>query len=200
MNAKWYFGALFLIFSYFGMFQEPITVPNQEIVLEFINSEVDQKEVQNTIEDVRAKLSDIGVSEIHIEETENGTLKISYYSLVPIDHIKEALLDENELVVDQNSKGSENDQSSLEYKIDVYEIVDGSDITSRNNKLVFEIKYHSDRFTNDHHDYVARNNIDAKASRRYQTAYQEYKNDPFIQDRTSHKEPEVRAGPTSAVL
>lgn len=195
MNTKWYFGALFLIFSYFGIFHETVSAPNQELVLEFTNTEVDQSEIINTINEVRQKLLDIGVSNIKIEETESSTLKISYHSLVHIDNIKEALTDENELLVNQNSEDQEHQQSSLAYKIDVYEITDTSDLSGRNDKLVFEIKVHSDRFTNDHRDYLAKYTDDCKESRQYKIAYKAYKNDPYTKDHTSHSEPEVRAGP-----
>jgi hypothetical protein len=195
MNAKWYFGALFLIFSYFGVFHETVSVPNQELVLEFTNTEVDQREIRNTINEVRKKLLDIGVSNIKIEETESSTLKISYYSFVHIDNIKEALSDENELLVNQNSEDRKNEESSLAYKIDVYEITDTSDLSGRNDKLVFEIKVHSDRFTNDQRDYLAKYTDDSKESQQFKIAYKEYKNDPYIKEHASHSQPEVRAGP-----
>ena len=194
MNAKWYFGALLLIFSYFGAFQEQVSVPNQEIVLEFVDTDVDQQGIKNTIDEIKTKLLEIGVSDIQIEEIESSTLKISYYSAIHIDNIKEALLDEKSLVVDQNSE-EEEDQSSLEYKIQVYDLTESSDISNRNDKLVFEIKYHSDRFTNDQNDYLAKDTQDSRANHLYKTAYKSYKNNPFAKDCTSHKEPEVRAGP-----
>lgn len=200
MNAKWYFGALFIIFSYFGIVQDPVSTPNQEIVLEFTNAEVDQEEILNTIDDVRKKLLEIGVSNISIEETKSGTLKIFYHSLLHIDSIKEALLDENELVVDQNSEEQEDEQDSLEYKINVYEIGDTSDLSDRNDKLVFEIKVHSDRFTNDQSDFFVRDTYESKANRLFNIAYKKYKNDPFSKDHTSHREPEVRAGPLTSLV
>lgn len=195
MSAKWYISTLFLIFTYFGIFHEQVSVPNQEIVLEFVDTEVNQQGIENTINDVREKLLEIGVSNIKIQETKDGTLKISYYSDAHINNIKEALLDENQLVVDQNSEDQENNQSSVEYKIDVYEITDQNDISKRNNKLVFENKYHSDRFTNDHNYSSIKSVKASRGNQNFKTSYRAYKNNPFVKDYTSHKDPEVRAGP-----
>ena len=200
MNAKWYFGALFLICSYFGIFREEVSVPNQEIVLEFIGTEVDQQDIKNAIDEVRTKLLEIGVSDITIEEAESGTLKISYYSAVHIDNIKKALLDETQLLVNDNSKDKEEHQNSLEYKINVYELTDTTDLSKRNDTLVFDIKYHSDRFTNDQNDCVAKYTKNSKANHLYKTAYKSYKSNPFIKDYTSHEEPEVRAGPFTQII
>jgi len=195
MSAKWYIGTLFLIFTYFGIFHEQISVPNQEIVVEFVDTEADQEGIKNAIEDVRKKLLEIGVSNIKIQETESGTLKISYYSDTHIDNIKEALLEESQLILDQNPKDQEQNHTSLEYKIDVYEITDQNDLSNHNNKLAFNNKQGSDRFTLDHNYSSAKSNEVLKANRLFKTAFNTYKNNPFVKDYTSHEEPEVRAGP-----
>ena len=77
MSAKWYISTLFLIFTYLGVFHEQVSVPNQEIVLEFVDTEINQGDVEHTIDDLRAKLVKIGVTNIQIQETQSGTLKIS---------------------------------------------------------------------------------------------------------------------------
>ena len=53
MKAKWYISTLFLLFIYFGAFHEQVSIPNQEIVLEFVDAKIDQKDIKNTIADVR---------------------------------------------------------------------------------------------------------------------------------------------------
>lgn len=195
MNSRWYIGALFLIFSYFVVSNEQVSLPNQEIVLEFVDTKVDQDDIKNTIADVREKLLKIGVSNIKIQETESNTLKISYYSDAHADNIKEALLEENQLVVNQNSGDKEDHDTSLDYRIDVYELTDRTDISNHNDKLVFENKYNSDRsIINYNHGFVKSSKV-SKANQLFKTAYNAYRNNPFIKDYTSHKEPEVRAGP-----
>ncbi|MFY0629935.1 MAG: hypothetical protein JXR05_06100 [Flavobacteriaceae bacterium] len=196
MNAKWYISTLFLIFIYFGAFHEPISIPNQEIVLEFVDAKIDQKDLKNTITDVKEKLLTFGVSNIKIHETKSGTLKISYFSVTHIDNIKEALLKENQLVLSQKSENKNNDNTSLDYKIDVYELTNETDISKKNDKLVFEIKYNSDSHATSYNSAFVKNSNTSKANRLFKTAYRTYKNNPFTKDYTSCKEPEVRAGPS----
>lgn len=195
MNAKWYISTLFLALIYFGAFQEPISTPNQEIVLKFVDSKINEKEITNTIIDVKEKLLKVGVSNIKIQETQSGTLKISYYSIVDIDNIKEALAKENQLVLNQKSNNKERKKTSSDYKIDVYDLTDTSDFSTKDDKFVFEIKYNSDRFTTNYNPAFFKNNKTHKADQLYKTAFKANKNCPFTKDHTSHQEPEVRAGP-----
>lgn len=200
MKAKWYISTLFLLFIYFGTFHEQVTIPNQEIVLEFTDAKVNQRDVKNTIADVREKLLEIGVSNIKIQETKGSTLKISYYSAIHIDNIKEALLEENQLALNQEPEDKEEDNNtSLDYKIDVYELTDKTDISKHNDQFVFDNKYNSDRSTINHNYGFAKSSKNLKANQLFKIAYNAYKNNPFIKDYTSHKEPEVRAGPYSPI-
>lgn len=195
MNARWYISTLFLIFIYFGAFHEQVSIPNQEIALEFVDAKINQKDIKNTIADVRKKLLEIGVSNIKIQETKSGTLKISYYSVTHTDNIKEALLKENQLVLNQSSEDKEEKNPSLDYKIDVYELTNKTDISKQDDKFVFEIKYSSDRSTINYNHAFVKDLRTSKANHLFKTAYKAYKNNPFTKDYTSYKEPEVRAGP-----
>ena len=145
MNAKWYISTLFLALIYFGAFQNQVSIPNQEIVLEFVDVKINNNEINNTILDVKEKLLKVGVSNIKIQETENGTLKISYYSSVHIDSIKEALSKENELVLSQKSENNENNNTSSDYKIDVYELTNEADLSTHDDNFVFEINNFSSK-------------------------------------------------------
>ena len=195
MKAKWYISTLFLLFILFGAFQDQVSLPNQEIVLEFIDTKINKKEIKNTIADVKERLLEVGVSNIKIQETKDGTLKISYYSIVDINNIKEALLKENQLALNQNSENDENNYMFSDYKIDVYELVDETDISNHDDKFVFEIKYNSDRFTTNY-NYTFLKSLELhKANQLFKTAYKANKKSPFTKDYSSYKEPEVRAGP-----
>ena len=195
MKAKWYIGTLFLLFTLFGAFQDQVSLPNQEIVLKFIDAKINKTEIKNTIADVKEKLLEVGVSNIKIKKTQNGTLKISYHSIVDIKNIKEALVKENTLVLNQNSENKENNTPFSDYNIDVYELTNQTDISNHDDKFVFEIKYNSDRYTTNYNYAFLRSLEVHKANQLYKTAYKANKNNPFIKDRTSYKEPEVRAGP-----
>ena len=193
MNAKWYISTLFLILIYFGGFQEQISIPNQEIVLEFIDAEINQKDINKTILDVQEKLLKIGVSNIKIQENKEGSLKISYYSAVQVKDIKEALSQKNQLILNQESDDDNN--GSSDYNLDIYKLSNDSDISNLDDKFIFEIKTISDRFiTNYNHAFVKGINIH-KANLLFETTYKAYKNNPFIEDYTSYQKPEVRAGP-----
>jgi preprotein translocase subunit SecD len=196
MSRRWYISILLLLFIYVGAFHEQVSAPNQEIVLEFSNESVDQNEVSNTIADLREKLQELGVSNIKIQITEQSTLKISYYSDLHIDRVKEVLLDESQFALNQTSNNKEDEKvPSFDYKIDVYELTDSSDISKRNNELILDLKYTTDRFTTPNHWVCVKSLRLEKANQLFRTALRTYKNNPFTKDHTSYQEPEVRAGP-----
>lgn len=195
MNSRWYISTLFLIFIYFGTFHEQVSMPNQEIVLEFVDAKIDQKDIKNTIADVREKLLEIGVSNIKILETKNSTLKISYYSIINTENIKEALLFESQLALNQKSGNKEDNNTYLDYKIDIYELTDRTDISKNNDEFVFDNKYNADRSTLNHNNVFAKSSKILKANQLFKIAYSAYRDNPFTKDYTSHKEPDVRAGP-----
>ncbi len=197
MNSKWYFSTLLLIlFICFGAFQEEVATPNQQIILEFVDGTIDQNEVTKTINDVKEKLISAGVSNIIIKETKDGTLKISYFSAVAINNIKDVLAKDNTLALNQNSENKDNNLPNPNYSIDIYELTDDVDISDLNDKYVFEIKYTSDRFTTNQNIVFVKNGELKKAELDYKIAFEANKNNPFTKDRTSYKVPEVRAGPT----
>jgi hypothetical protein len=195
MNAKWCISTLFLILIYFGGLQEQVSIPNQEIVLEFVDAKINQKDIKNTIADFQEKLLNIGVSNIKIQETKSGTLKISYYSAVHIDNIKEALSKGNQVVLNQKSKDNKNNNTSSDYNIDIYKLTNESDISTKDDKFAFEIKSNSDRFTTNYNFAFIKSVKTHKANQLFETAYKANKKNPFTKDYTSYTEPEVRAGP-----
>ncbi len=199
MRAKWYLGTLLLIFTLFGAFQEQISKPNQEIFLEFVDAKINPKDIKNTIVEVKSKLLKIGATNIAVQKTNDSSLKISYYSLVDVNNIKDALIKKHTVVLDRNSKNEENNNTTSNYNLDVYELTDFSEISDVNDKFVFEIKYNPDRFTTNHFSASLKNVEACKANQFYKTACRVSKNNPFTKDKTSHKEPEVRAGPLKSI-
>jgi hypothetical protein len=193
MNAKWYFGTLFLLLIYFGGFHEQVSIPNQEIVLEFVDAKIKQKNVKNATIELKERLLKIGVSNIKIQETKNGTLKISYHSIVSIHIIKEALIKEHQLVLNEQSENNKN--TSSDYHIDIYQLTNELDILNLDDKFIFEIKQISDRCATNYNDAFIKNLNIHNTNQLFKTAYKANKKNPFTKDRTSYKEPEVRAGP-----
>lgn len=195
MKAKWYFSTLFLILLSFGAFQEQTYIPNQEIVLEFVDTKTNKEDIDNTIADIKEKLLNVGVSNIKIKETKTGNLKISYHSKVHIDNIKRELTKESLLVLNQDSPNKKQDKSAFNYNIDIYELTNETDISNLDYKYVFEVKYHSDRFTTNNFLAIVKKFEQYKINQLYKTAYKTNKSSLFIKDKTSYSEPEVRAGP-----
>ena len=193
MQAKWYFSTFFLIFIYFGAFQEQVSIPNQEIVLEFVDANINEKDIEKSIAEVKEKLLKVGITNIVIHKSETSTLKISYFSKIDIKNIKEILSKENKLLLNTNSPY----KNSTNYNFDVYELNDATQLSNVDKKFVFEIKYNSDRFTTVNYSALIKNLESSTAEQLYKTAYKVNKDNPFTKDKASCKEPEVRAGPKS---
>lgn len=195
MKAKWYVSALLFISLCFGAFQEQVYEPNQEIVLEFTNTSRTENSVAFTINQIKASLLKIGATNIKIQNNKNGSLKIGYYSTLDVQDVKAILTEKKQLNLLEQSKQKENKEISSIYNLDVYELKEQTDLSSTtDNKFILEIKYQSDRFTTNHFSDLSKN-LEYKANRYFKTAFKISKSNPFAKDFTSHKEPEVRAGP-----
>lgn len=199
MRAKWYFGTLFLLFISFGAFQEQVSIPNQEIVLEFVDSKIDKKNIAEAITEVKEKLQKVGIVNINIKKNQNGTLKISYFSNIDIDNVKKELAKENKLLINKSSKNKEENNNSYSYNLDIYELTNESDISNSDFKFVFEFKSSSDRFTTYNHYAFFKKVTQHKADKLFTSTFKASQNNPFTKDRSTCKEPEVRAGPFNFV-
>lgn len=198
MKAKWYISTLFLIFALLGAFHEQVSIPNQEIVLEFVNTKNNSNYIDHTIANVKEKLLNAGVSDISVKKAKNGTLKISYFSEVPVDNIREVLAKKNSLLLKKNSKNQQNKDVVYDYSLDVYDLNNPTDNSNLDYKYVLEIKHQLDRFTADNYFDNHSASLENKTNQLYKVAYKIAKNNPFSKDYTSNKEPEVRAGPKNS--
>lgn len=205
MNAKWFFSTFILALAFFGIFQDKGVSPNQEIALEFVDAKVAQKDIQTAIESLKKQLLEAGATNIKVQESDNNTLKISYYSDVNVANIKEALAKEHQIVLDYSEHTSQhqNEDSNSEptdkvsnYNLDVYEIKNGTDTSNFGGKYVLEVNYDNDRFTNPNVHFPLLNVPVNKTDHIVKTAYRVNKYVVISIDNTSHKEPEVRAGPS----
>jgi preprotein translocase subunit SecD len=200
MNAKWYFSTLIIALTLLGVCQKQDSVANQEIVIEFVNVEATKEDFQNAITNIKAQLLDVGVANIKVQEAEDGTLKITYHSDINVANIKEILSKDNHLVLGYASSNPSNDSHSSDdtsdYNLDVYEIKQGTESSSLGGgKYVLEVKYDYDRFTNPNVYFPQGGEPVCKLDHAIKTAYKVNKNIAVAIDNTSHKEPEVRAGP-----
>ncbi|WNH08005.1 hypothetical protein [Thalassobellus suaedae] len=204
MKKRWYISTLVVILTVLGVvFHEQISVPNQEIVLQFANVDTTTNQAQKTIAIVKKQLQDLGVQNIQVAEIEKGSLRISYYSDTDVASIKKTFSKEKHIILDyapfsqdKNPVKSPLNDDSFSYNIDVFEIDNGnhSDL-GFNGKYVLEPKPKNDRFFNPN-VYLSANNIDiSEKDSIIKVAYKIRRNITITIDNALHKIPEVRALP-----
>lgn len=205
MNSRRYIGALIIVLTFLGVvYQQQNTLPNQEIVLQFTDVEVTSVETQNTIALVKEQLQNLGADNIQVKKTEEGTLKITYYSATNVNYIKRSLSEENVLTLDGNLDNQDREpsnlpieNSSISYNLNVYEIQNGND-TDWNfvENSILQIKSDNERLLNPN-VFVSVIELDDKEENSYKVAYKISRNIALAIDNMSHNIPEVRAGPIS---
>lgn len=199
MNPKWYFSALLVLFTFLGTFQENTPAPNQEIVVEFHKSKINAKEIEFTIADLKNRLALTGASNIQIQESSKGTLKISYYSKDHVSYIKNVLSNKDEIAIKSASNNQEENKFPSEQKsnfnFDVYELEKETDASNFDGNSIIEIKYDSDRYTNPQNYASSIKVLTLEANAVFKSKSNFYKRLFIVKNSTSHNNPEVRAGP-----
>ncbi|WP_103071156.1 hypothetical protein [Aquimarina sediminis] len=203
MKKKWYFGTLITAFALLVAIKQQTVVPNQEIVLEFLNGELSSPEAQNAIAVVKKQLQSIGVEDTKIsKELGDGKLKITYYSNADVEDIKKLFSEGQNVEIDhvfydQNEDDNELplSENSKEYSLDVYEIQKNTDFdTDFNGKYVLEAEQkHGGNSSFNVYSFVAE--TDDTFGRLIKVAQKVNTNIAIAIDNTSYKIPEVRAGP-----
>lgn len=183
--------------------QEQMVTPNQEIVLQFTDVKITSQEAQSTIEIVKKQLKNLGVDNIQVKKSNNGKLKIKYYSSADISIIKDTFSKHESLNVNFTSKNQHRetddfplDENNFTYNLDVYEIENDADSDWDFNGIsVIELDSKSDRFF-DPNPYFSLVNIDFRLKNStVKVAYTIHHNISISIDNTSESIPEVRAGP-----
>ena len=199
---KWHFCILILFFTFLGILSHnEVSVPNQEIVLQFKGVEVTSNEAQNTIDIVKSHLQDLGADNIHVKNSGNGKLKITYHSDADVDCVRESLSKEKKISFgyildnksDQNSIPS--DDKGICYNFDIYEIQKGTDADLDLNGIVLKEKTSHDRFY-DPNVIFAYNRTDVKIENRiFKVLYDSWRINLRTLEVSLYSIPEVRAGP-----
>lgn len=168
MKSKLHFGILILLITFIVRVLETPVTPNQQIVVQFSNAQVNDNDAEKTIAAITAKLHSFGVEQIKIVKGESGHLKITYYSATDVKDI-ETFLSYSESfklahgVSEKHSNTIPVEKKSEIYKLDVSEIhedntttdwdfngvqlVEHNTKTDRFNKLkkqVFSYQFHSE--------------------------------------------------------
>ncbi len=124
MKVKTYLIALITIVTLLGVFQEQFPVSNQEIVLQFSESEVSKKETQSIIALIKQQLYTVGVHYTQVKK-DSGKLKISYYSDIDIASIKKIFGQAHQLqfnISKDNRQDKNRPKNSNHYDLSIYEI------------------------------------------------------------------------------
>ncbi len=199
MKLKWYICTLIIVLTFLGVGQHQISVPNQEIIVQFTDDEVSSDDAINAITIVKKQLQVIGVDNIQVCEVADGKLKITYYSDIDVASIKNILSQEENLKLgytsndDESSKLPSKDESNS-YNLDVYEIQKESNSDwDFEGTLVLELKPDGDRFSN-LKVFASFEELDVEVDIT-RVAYKLHYNIAIAIDKTSYIIPEVRAGP-----
>lgn len=206
MIKKWYIGTFITALALLVVMQQRAVVPNQEVVLEFVNIDITSPEAQNTIVAIQKQLQSIGVKNTRISrESNSGKLTITYYSDADVAYIKKVLSEKQSEALDlvffhhnENEVPMPSDNDSMDYNLDVHKIQKSTDLSSDfliANIVEVEIEQnsHSDNYSYnfiDVFDEKAINNLRRVAERIHIHI-------AIAIDNTSHNIPEVRAGPIS---
>lgn len=205
MKKKWYFRIFVSALVLLVIAQQQTVVPNQEIVLEFVDIDVTSSEAQNAIAIVKKQLHTIGVKNAKVsKELENGKLKIAYYSDEDVAYIKKILAEAqnvefSHVVYDHDTKDDSLplDKKSKDFNLDVYEIQKGRDLEVDFNSEYVLVSHEQDGgFPSNSYSFISKIDVDI-TDWRVKVAEKVHTTIANAIDNTSFKIPEVRAGPIS---
>lgn len=204
MNWKWYLPILLIALAFFGASMEQSTLPNQEIVVQFDASSVSTDEAQLAVAEITNQLKAIGVADVRVSELQGGKLKVTYYSTIDVSVIKNLFHKQDNLQLGDTAFNDKKDSSNIPfsrdsytYKLDVIKIQKdyGSNIGLQGLPIV--VKSAKDQYLKQIISFIS-TEIDFKLKLFSEhVAFKNYRNASFLIDVTSHKIPEVRAGPLS---
>ena len=149
MTSKLHFGILIVLIAFSVRYFEHTVVPNQQINIEFSNTEISKTKVEDAVTNITSKLSALGAEHIQIVEGKEGSLKITYFSAADIAIVQDILSNDNGIGLTYQLDGNESenipsDKDSRDYKLKISEIqnnsktsgwdFNGVQVTERNQK------------------------------------------------------------------
>jgi hypothetical protein len=203
MQKKWYLGTLLIILAVLGVVnQQQISVPNQEIVVQFADARIASNNAQNAIALVKEELQELGAENIRVVKSQEGYLKITYFSATDVAAIKKTLAKRNTLRPEEDFKHDKHPEdfpfqdNPISYNIDVYEIEkDASNDWDFNDTFVLELKPKSDRFFNPNVLASFKESDITDRSNSIEVSLNVYKHIATSVNSRFYNIPEVRAGP-----
>ncbi len=202
MNWRWNFPVAIIILAFFGISLDQSVAPNQEIVVQFNVHSLNAENTQHTISEITNQLKAIGVSGIQVSEIQDGKLKVAYYSTIDVALIKN-LFDNQENIQLEGSSFNHKygtskipfDNDSYTYKLEVVKIKNDFASDLGFCGLPVEVKSGKDQYLN---PFISLGNAEINFSFTHcilDVAFENYSFTTQINDTSSHKIPEVRAGP-----
>ena len=180
------------------------TSPNQEIVVRFNAASIDSDEIQQAIADIRSQLKSIGIDAVHVSEILDGKLKVTYFSNKDVAVIKNLFLQHNNLQHGDTAFNEKDGSTKIPfnqnpgtYKLDVVKIQQDSGSDIGFHGMLIEIKSANDQYVKPILSLTT-SAIDLNLKYKIESASgKTYPNIALLINNSSHKIPEVRAGPLS---
>lgn len=209
MKRKWFFSVFVLTLVLLGYDRQQAYVPNQEIVMQFVDADVtcDVTQIATTL--VKKQLETIGVSNIQVWETAAGRLKITYYSDVDVASIKRLFSEAIHLELSHASMGFDEDPKqddfplnhpSNGYDLNVCEIQNSYDAQIDFNGHLLKLRIENESYYNPVLDMSFATINQDENKNREKVAYAIQKNKSLKIYNTSITIPEGRAGPITNVI
>ena len=201
MKTKLHFGILVIFLAFLGTYLEQTTIPNQQIVIQFSDENIATDSAENAIEVLQNKLESIGVENLEIGQTEDGQIKITYYSDTDVAYIQSILSKEEGLKFAVKSEENKSNNSPENRNVKDYEL-NISEIQNTNHTNwdferteVVELNQKSDHSYNPKVNSSAVQIYAKKRNKLICVALQVNYAVTLEIDNLSYKIPEVRAGP-----
>ena len=204
MNWRWYFTGLIVALTIIGASIEKSAVPNQEIVVQFNADSRSSDDAQQAISEITNQLKVIGVEDVQVSEMLDGALKVTYYSTIDISVIKNLFNKQNKIELGDTAFNETEGSSQIPfttdsntYKLEVVKIQNDYASDLGFHGLPVEIKSLKDQYLN---QILSLGNSEINFGLKNNGEREICKNYHYVAlsiDNTSHKIPEVRAGPLS---
>ncbi|SRX54475.1 hypothetical protein [Aequorivita sp. CIP111184] len=183
---------------------EQSTMPNQEIVVQFNASSISTDEAEQAISNITSQLKAVGIEVFQVSEIRGGKLKVTYYSKVDVAIIKDLFDNQNKLGLGYSTFDEQRDSSKIPfgdehntYRLAVSKIQKDSGSDLGLHGLPVEVKSAKDQYLNpivslgtSETNFCFKHSIE-------RVLYKNYRDASLLFDNTTHKIPEVRAGPLS---
>jgi hypothetical protein len=206
MTQKWYLSTFVLILVLLGYGRQLSYIPNQEIVMQFVDADVTSDVTKDAIAIVKRQLQTIGIANIQVRKTAAGRLKITYYSDLDVASVKRIFSKEMSIDLGYAALGSIEDReqgefpsnkSSSSYNLNVCEIQNSYDAQPDFNGYALELTHENERVYTLAVDLSIDNYTTRDDNSIVKVAYLIQRNIALSINNSSRFIPEVRAGPAS---